>query len=148
MAVLTLYLDNSILGGYFDSEFQEPTRRLWRMAENGECRFVASVVTQEEASLAPSQVVRLFARTFPDDTATRLFGLSVRWRSFMKARMKTFDAVAESRKWKEAVARETEGMTPEQTMAYFDRAAVRRRFDAAMRRAEQAGQSGVEQAKQ
>jgi predicted nucleic acid-binding protein len=67
MAVLTLYLDNSILGGYFDSEFQEPTRRLWRMAEAGECRFVASVVTQEEAALAPADVVILFARTFPDD---------------------------------------------------------------------------------
>jgi hypothetical protein len=29
-----------------------------------------------------------------------------------------FDAVAESRKWIEAVARQTEGMTPEQTVAY------------------------------
>jgi hypothetical protein len=56
----------------------------------------------------------------------------------MKARTKKFDAVAESRKWKEAVARETEGMTPEQTIAYFDRAAVRRRFKAALRRVEQA----------
>ncbi len=53
----------------------------------------------------------------------------------MKARTKKFDAVAESRKWKEAVAEETTGMTPEQTLAYFDRAAVRRRFDAALRRA-------------
>jgi hypothetical protein len=52
--------------------------------------------------------------------------------------MKRFDAVAESRKWKEAVAKETEGMTPEETIAYFDRAAVRRRFQAALRRAEQA----------
>jgi hypothetical protein len=56
----------------------------------------------------------------------------------MKARTKKFDAVAESRKWKEAVAKETEGMTPEQTLAYFDRAAVRRRFEAALRLAEQA----------
>ena len=67
--MLTMYLDNSILGGYFDSEFQEATHRLWRMAEAGECRFVASVVTQEEATLAPPDVVRLFVRTFPDDTA-------------------------------------------------------------------------------
>lgn len=67
MAILTVYIDNSIIGGYFDSEFQEPTRRLWRMAEAGECRFVASTVTQEEATLAPPEVVRLFARTFPDD---------------------------------------------------------------------------------
>jgi hypothetical protein len=56
----------------------------------------------------------------------------------MRARTKKFDAVAESRKWKEAVAKETKGMTPEETMAYFDRAAVRRRFEAALRRAKQA----------
>jgi TPP-dependent pyruvate/acetoin dehydrogenase alpha subunit len=58
--------------------------------------------------------------------------------------MKKFDAVAESRKWKEVVAREIEGMTPEQTVAYFERAAVSRRFDAALRRAEQQGQSHEE----
>ena len=69
MAILTVYLDNSTLGGYFDSEFEEPTRLLWRMAEAEECRFVASVVTQEEVALAPPEVVRLFARTFPDSPA-------------------------------------------------------------------------------
>lgn len=56
----------------------------------------------------------------------------------MKARTKKFDAVAESRKWKEAVAKETEGMTSEQIMTYFDRAAVRRRFEAALRQADEA----------
>ena len=69
MGALTVYLDNSVLGGYFDAEFKAPTRCLWRMAETGECRFVASVVTQQEATLAPPDVVRLFARTFPDDSA-------------------------------------------------------------------------------
>jgi hypothetical protein len=59
----------------------------------------------------------------------------------MKARTKKLDAVAESRKWKEAVAKETEGMTPDEVVAYFDRAAVRRRFDAVLRRAEKAGKS-------
>ena len=34
---------------------------------------------------------------------------------------KTFDAVAESRKWKEAVARETAGMSIAERMAYFRR---------------------------
>jgi hypothetical protein len=57
----------------------------------------------------------------------------------VKARTKTFDAVVESRKWKEAMARETEGMTPDETVAYFNRAAVRRRFEVGLRRAEQAG---------
>ena len=54
---------------------------------------------------------------------------------------KKFDAVAASRKWKEAVAKETEGMTPEETVAYFDRAAVRRRFEAALRQTDQAAKT-------
>ena len=63
----------------------------------------------------------------------------------MEARTKTFDAVAESRRWKEAVAKETEGLTMEQTIAYFDRAVVRRRFEAALRRAEQADKARAEE---
>ena len=55
----------------------------------------------------------------------------------MEMTTKTFDAVAESRKWKEAVARETEGMTCEQVVAYFDRDAVRRRFQSALERSGQ-----------
>ncbi len=69
MPALTLYLDNSVVGGYFDPEFEKATQRLWTLAESGHCRFVASVVTQQEASLAPPDVVRLFARTFPDNSA-------------------------------------------------------------------------------
>ena len=34
---------------------------------------------------------------------------------------KTFDAVAESRRWKEAVSHETEGMTREQVLAFFNK---------------------------
>lgn len=34
---------------------------------------------------------------------------------------KAFDAVAESRKWKEAVARETAGMTAAERIAYFNK---------------------------
>lgn len=74
--MLTLYLDNSVLGGYFDTEFEEPTRRLWQMAEAGECRFVASVVTKQEATRAPPNVIDLFARTFSDDSS--LLELSAR----------------------------------------------------------------------
>ena len=52
----------------------------------------------------------------------------------METTTKNFDAVAESRKWKEAVVRETEGMTREQVVAYFDRDAVQRRFQSALER--------------
>ena len=55
----------------------------------------------------------------------------------METTTKTFDAVAESRKWKEAVARETEGMTREQVVAYFDHDAVQRRFLSALERSGQ-----------
>ena len=55
----------------------------------------------------------------------------------MEMTTKTFDAVAESRKWKEAVAHETEGMTREQVMSYFDRDAVQRRFLSALERSGQ-----------
>jgi len=55
----------------------------------------------------------------------------------METTTKTFDAVAESRKWKEAVARETEGMTREQVVVFFDRDAVHRRFQSALERSGQ-----------
>jgi hypothetical protein len=53
----------------------------------------------------------------------------------METTIKSFDAVAESRKGKEAVARETAGMTREQLLAFFDRDAVRQRFQQALKRA-------------
>jgi hypothetical protein len=52
----------------------------------------------------------------------------------MDTKTKTFDAVAESRKWKESTARETENMTRQQVLAYFDRDAVRHRFQHARER--------------
>ena len=55
----------------------------------------------------------------------------------METTTKTFDAVAESRKWKEAVARETDGMTRDEVLAYFDRDAVNRRFLSALERSGQ-----------
>ena len=55
----------------------------------------------------------------------------------METKTKTFDAVAESRKWKESVALQTQGMTREEVLAYFDREAVHHRFQEALERARQ-----------
>ena len=52
----------------------------------------------------------------------------------MEPKTKIFDAVAESRKWKESVGRQTEGMTREEVLAYFDTKAVRHRFQQALER--------------
>ena len=51
---------------------------------------------------------------------------------------KAFDAVAESRKWKELVARETAGMSAEERIAYFNRRSVQdiRRGESATQSAE------------
>jgi hypothetical protein len=52
----------------------------------------------------------------------------------METKTKTFDAVAESRRWKEAVAQKTEGMSPAEVLAYFDRDAVKKRFQESLAR--------------
>jgi predicted nucleic acid-binding protein len=59
-----LYLDTSVIGGYFDDEFQEATRELWRLMEAGMYRFVTSTITAEELAQAPVHVRDLWADTF------------------------------------------------------------------------------------
>ncbi len=31
-----IYIDTSVIGGYYDDEFQEPTRKLFKRLENNE----------------------------------------------------------------------------------------------------------------
>lgn len=53
MKIPTLYLDTSILGGYFDDEFQEVTRHLWRERDEGE--FLTSALVAQETVAAPEK---------------------------------------------------------------------------------------------
>ena len=64
MKTPSLYLDTSVIGGYFDDEFKEPTRELWRQMEQGRFQFITSLVTADELAEAPSQVRDLWADTF------------------------------------------------------------------------------------
>jgi len=59
-----LYLDTSVIGGYFDDEFKEATRELWRQMEAGKYRFVTSTITADELAEAPTHVRNLWADTF------------------------------------------------------------------------------------
>jgi hypothetical protein len=68
MRTPTLYLDTSVLGGYFDDEWKEPTRELWRQMEGGLWHFVCSDVTIREIERAPDPVRTLFVQTFPPET--------------------------------------------------------------------------------
>ena len=73
MLVPVLYLDNSVIGGYFDDEWRDATRELWRQMEAGQYRFLTSAVTADELSTAPERVCDLFADTFP---AEALLGIT------------------------------------------------------------------------
>ena len=57
-------MDTSVLGGYFDEEWEEPTRELWRQMEAGQWRFQSSAITLDELTNAPENVRELFRDTF------------------------------------------------------------------------------------
>ena len=42
MPVPVLYLDTSVIGGYFDDERKDATQELWRQMEQGRFRFLSS----------------------------------------------------------------------------------------------------------
>ena len=64
MRTPTLYLDTSVLGGYFDDEFKEATQELWRQMEQSRFRFLTSLVTVDELTEAPERVRELLGTGF------------------------------------------------------------------------------------
>lgn len=60
-----LYLDTSVIGGYFDAEFKVDTRALWRLRAAGRFIFVSSIVAGRETMGAPKRVRSLMRTTFP-----------------------------------------------------------------------------------
>lgn len=68
MHPLSLYLDTSVIGGYFDPEFMADTRALWRLRHQGHIRSFASVVTEQEIQYAPQRVRDLMRSTFGEGT--------------------------------------------------------------------------------
>jgi len=51
-----IYIDTSVFGGYYDDEFAEHTRPLFKRLKNNEFVLLYSSVTQEELNEAPSRV--------------------------------------------------------------------------------------------
>ncbi len=72
MHIPTLYLDTSVLGGYFDKQFKEATQELWKQAQSGLYRFMASILVEDEMQEAPKQVRDLFEKTFLDEDCVGL----------------------------------------------------------------------------
>jgi hypothetical protein len=63
-----IYIDTSVIGGYFDDEFRSDTRRLWSLRKDSVFSFKTSIITLEEISKAPPQVQQLFAKTFNEES--------------------------------------------------------------------------------
>ena len=75
-----IYIDTSVIGGYFDEEFEDATHKLFDRLEKGEIKFVISELLELELIDAPQHVVELlqkysadkFERIFLTDEAVKL----------------------------------------------------------------------------
>lgn len=66
-----VYIDTSVVGGYFDEEFKEATTMLFQRLENGEVKFVVSDLLDLELINAPNHVKELLFR-YPTDFFERV----------------------------------------------------------------------------
>jgi len=59
MKIQKVYIDTSVLGWYFDAEFEIPTRKLFDEVKRGEYKIVVSNITEGELLSAPEHVKSL-----------------------------------------------------------------------------------------
>ena len=70
MKSLRLYLDTSVFCGYYDVEFDEETRMLFKMIKQGEYKIVLSDLTLKELLKAPPRVKHLLSQLEIKDIET------------------------------------------------------------------------------
>jgi len=56
---ISLYLDTSVIGGYFDKEFEQDTRLLFHNIKDGKYNVFISDLTEQELENAPEKVKNL-----------------------------------------------------------------------------------------
>jgi predicted nucleic acid-binding protein len=64
--ITKIYIDTSIVGGYFDDEFSNDTKSLFGRLENKEIIFMISSVLKQELQKAPINVLELLDRYEPE----------------------------------------------------------------------------------
>jgi predicted nucleic acid-binding protein len=62
-----VYIDTSIVGGYFDEEFKEATLQLFQQLENNELQFIVSDLLDLELINAPEKVRNLLLKYSPEN---------------------------------------------------------------------------------
>jgi predicted nucleic acid-binding protein len=68
---LNLYIDTSVIGGYFDVEFEIETRKLFESILNNDFHMIYSSVTEYELINAPKKV-REFLDSIPEKNKTKI----------------------------------------------------------------------------
>lgn len=71
MKKLKLYLDTSVIGGFFDKEFANETQLLFDSILNGDFNIIISSITEDELITAPVQVRNLI-NIIPDESVLRV----------------------------------------------------------------------------
>lgn len=66
-----IYIDTSVVGGYFDEEFKEATTKLFDRLDNNEIIFVVSDLLDLELLNSPQQVRQLL-HNYPSDKFQRI----------------------------------------------------------------------------
>lgn len=66
-----IYIDTSVVGGFFDEEFKEPTQRLFKRLEDNEVKFMVSDLLELELIQAPKHVNELLLN-YPADRFERI----------------------------------------------------------------------------
>jgi len=66
-----IYIDTSVVGGFFDDEFKDATQRLFERLKLDEVRFVISDLLELELIQAPERVSNLLLN-FPNDRFERI----------------------------------------------------------------------------
>jgi len=61
-----IYIDTSVVGGYFDEELSETTKELFERLENNEIAFIISDLLELELTGAPKNVRELLYQFSPD----------------------------------------------------------------------------------
>jgi predicted nucleic acid-binding protein len=68
---LNLYIDTSVIGGYYDVEFEEETKILFDSISNNEFHVFYSTITEDELINAPEKVRELL-NIIPSENKTRI----------------------------------------------------------------------------
>jgi predicted nucleic acid-binding protein len=66
-----IYIDTSVVGGYFDEEFKDATKELFKRLENNETVFVVSDLLETELIEAPKNIRELLYR-YPSEKFERV----------------------------------------------------------------------------